>query len=350
MKTLHRTRHKLAGVLKMSTVSTVLLTVAACGGSADAGGAESESYNGETVTIVVSASPGGGFDTLARTLEPYLREELGATIVIENQAGGGGLIAFNEVARSDVDENMFCLCQMGPFITSILQGETTGLEFDISELTYMGNLQGFGSAIVTSTDSRFETMDDVIASEVPFRFATPGEGAASDLLWPLLVRTLNLAGAEEPITGYPGTSELALGTLRGDIDGFLSTVGSIAPQLESGELRPLLAMDYNGNIDLGGAATVDDLPFDESGRELIDTFIATNQLKRTLVGPPDVPGGKVEQFRSALERIVENENFLADAEAARLEISLTPGADVATRIPELLDPPARFRELLNDFA
>ncbi len=343
----------------MAVVAALALTVslAACGSDDDAAaagegsGAAAAPYDGETINIIVAASPGGGFDTLARTIQPFLREKLGAKIVVTNKDAAGGLIAFNDAATSDVDDNSFCLCQMGPFITSVLQGKTDGLNFDIGKLTYMGNLQGFGSVIVTSKDSKYQTMQDVINSAEPFRFASPGAGSSSDLLWPLLVRALKLNGSEKPITGYPGTSEMALGTLKGDIDGFLSSVGSIAPQLESGELRALLAMDYEGgNVDLGGVTTVEHLPLDADGRQLIDTFVATNQLKRTLVGPPGVAPERVDAFRGALSQIVKDPAFLEKAKAADLEISLIDGGEVSTMIPQLLEPPALFKQILNEVA
>src|SRR5688572_27970859 len=52
-------------------------------------------YEGNTITLAVGSSPGGGYDAYLRMLAPYLEEALGATVVVENQTGGGGLLMIN---------------------------------------------------------------------------------------------------------------------------------------------------------------------------------------------------------------------------------------------------------------
>ena len=47
-------------------------------------------YEGETITLVVSFSPGGGYDMIARAVASHLEKELGATVVVVNQTGVGG--------------------------------------------------------------------------------------------------------------------------------------------------------------------------------------------------------------------------------------------------------------------
>jgi len=68
-----------------------LLVAAACSGEeAPNGGRGGESsLAGERVRLVVPTSAGGGFDTTARQIQPYLEEELDATLLVENLEGGG---------------------------------------------------------------------------------------------------------------------------------------------------------------------------------------------------------------------------------------------------------------------
>src|SRR5262249_27129142 len=50
-------------------------------------------YAGKTVRIVVGSSAGGGYDTYARAMAPFLAEHLPGkpTVVVQNMPGGGGL-------------------------------------------------------------------------------------------------------------------------------------------------------------------------------------------------------------------------------------------------------------------
>jgi putative tricarboxylic transport membrane protein len=67
-----------------------LLLVSACGGGEPEGGASGGGpLAGERVRLIVPTSAGGGFDTTARQIQPYLEEELDATLVVENLEGGG---------------------------------------------------------------------------------------------------------------------------------------------------------------------------------------------------------------------------------------------------------------------
>jgi tripartite-type tricarboxylate transporter receptor subunit TctC len=56
-----------------------------------------EYYKGRTVSFVVGSGPGGGNDSHARLLAPHLGAALGASVVVENRPGAGGLLALNQV-------------------------------------------------------------------------------------------------------------------------------------------------------------------------------------------------------------------------------------------------------------
>lgn len=49
--------------------------------------------SGKTVRILVGFPPGGGTDAIARVLAESLKDELGATVIVENKPGAGGQLA-----------------------------------------------------------------------------------------------------------------------------------------------------------------------------------------------------------------------------------------------------------------
>ena len=57
----------------------------------------------KAIHIVVPVAPGGSIDMLTRTLAKPLALDLGQSIIVENIAGGGGNIAFGQVARAKPD-------------------------------------------------------------------------------------------------------------------------------------------------------------------------------------------------------------------------------------------------------
>ena len=65
--------------------------------------AAAQSYPSRPITMVVPFPPGGGADVLVRILTRHMAEDLGQVIVVQNQPGAGGAIAFGQVARSAPD-------------------------------------------------------------------------------------------------------------------------------------------------------------------------------------------------------------------------------------------------------
>src|SRR5687767_15950298 len=60
-------------------------------------------FSGKTVRFVVGFGAGGGYDSYARMLAPYLSKTLGAKVIVENRPGAGGLVALNGVYISPPD-------------------------------------------------------------------------------------------------------------------------------------------------------------------------------------------------------------------------------------------------------
>src|SRR4051812_18408824 len=59
-------------------------------------------YPTASIRVIVPYSPGGVVDVVARHWAESIKRSLG-TVVIENQAGGGGTIGANAVVRSNLD-------------------------------------------------------------------------------------------------------------------------------------------------------------------------------------------------------------------------------------------------------
>ena len=60
-------------------------------------------YPNKAIKFIVTAGPGGGEDTEARALAPFLEKHLGQRVIIENQVGAGGKIAFEKFQNAKPD-------------------------------------------------------------------------------------------------------------------------------------------------------------------------------------------------------------------------------------------------------
>ncbi len=154
---LHRTRRRLIG----ATLSLGLL--AAHGVSwADA----------KTIRLLVGFPPGGGTDAIARILAEGLKEELGATIVVENKPGAGGQLAAQALKAAPADGSTFFLSH--DHSISILPQVVKNPGFDpAKDFVPAAGFATFVNALALSGGTPAKSVDDYVA----WVRSTGGKGA-----------------------------------------------------------------------------------------------------------------------------------------------------------------------------
>ena len=107
--------------------------------SATAQESEQAFFAGKTVRFVVGFGPGGGYDAYARMLAPYLSKTLGATVIVENRPGAGGLLALNGVYIAPPDGLTMMIVNGTAAVFSQLT-DLQGARYDLGKIGYLATL------------------------------------------------------------------------------------------------------------------------------------------------------------------------------------------------------------------
>jgi tripartite-type tricarboxylate transporter receptor subunit TctC len=324
------------------------------GCSSDAEGADSTaaaggedacaSLGGENITLVVPYDPGGGYDSYARLLAPYMEEELDATIVVENRPGAGGLLALNNLLAEEPDGTTIAIMNgVGAGGSSIAGAE--GATFSLGDFSYIGRVASEPPLIVTNAEGDYQDFDAVREAD-GFRWGSTGPGAEDYVTAGVLSAVFDIPG--EIITGFPGSGETELALLQGDIDGMSGNPGSRRQSVEEGTTTPIVLMGEQRPEWLSeDVPLVTDVEMDDDQAALIDAHLALVELGRPLVGPPDMEEGPLTCLRDTMAAAMENQELIDESIEQERELNFLPGEDVDELIQRVTDAPDEYRELLS---
>ncbi len=193
---------------------------------------------GQTIRFTVPFPAGGSTDAVARIVQPGVQQRLGATIIVENRAGGASSIGATVVAKSPPDGlNWLFVFDSHAVIPSLMP-----LSFDARKDLDPVMLVGTAPMVVACHPSRpFKTFADVVAASKAnpdsLTYGTIGNGSLGHLTMTLLQKKGGFKVRHLPYRGGGPALNDAIG---GHIDLVITSVANMAAQLAAGNLRPLL--------------------------------------------------------------------------------------------------------------
>jgi tripartite-type tricarboxylate transporter receptor subunit TctC len=311
-----------------------------------------EFYEGNTVRIVVGFSPGGGYDLYARLAADHIGKHIpgNPTVIVENMPGGGGRRAAGylyEVAAQDGSE-LSLIVQAVAFDSAL--GELPGVD-DASQFNFIGRLTSNVELQFTWHTSETKSLEDAMERETIVGATGPTSPSAT------VPRMLNetIGTQFEIVTGYGGTSEVALAMERGEVEGMMQGVESLrgtrADWIEQGLINGIWQLSLRPHQEFPDVPVVGELGDTDEDRQMLRLIAGTSEIGRSLAAPPNVPEERVQALREAFQAMLEDPEFLADAEQRNLALDPATGEELQALVEDTMQTPeavlARTRAVLG---
>ncbi len=252
------------------------------------------SYPAKPIRYIVPVVAGGGSDMVGRTVTERWGALLKQNFVVDNQGGGGGVIACQLTARAAPDG--YTLLQ-GYVATHGTSPATRTIPYDpIKDFTPVGMIGGTPNVLVV--DARLpvrnirEFIDYVRKNPGKLSYGSAGQGSLTHLTMELFKLQINSFMVHIPYRGIaPAFADLIGGQTQAMFPGLAAAV----PHIRSGRIRPLAVTGLQRH------AQFKDLPtLDESGFKGFDA-----QQWYGVMGPAGLPAAITRQLNESLATVLK---------------------------------------------
>ena len=319
-----------------------LLTFA--GAQASSAQTPEEFYRGKQIRFIVGTAAGQEYDLWARMIARHLRRHIPGTptLVVENMPGAGHVIAANflfDIAARDGT----VIGMVSRNIPDAAVLKLPGVRFDPRKFNWLGSPELAHRVLIVSASSGFSRAEELFERELIIGAVGAGQAVTTA---PILLK--NILGMKlKVVTGYHAPQDVLLAMERGEVGGVVETIatmkGKRAQHVLSGHVRLLFNMEKERVAEFGVPSIFEFIKKDED-RQIFQFLSSSMEMGRPLLAPPDVPADRVAALRQAFLATMKDPEFIKEADAAGMEITVKTGEDLAALVNAEMQIPQEIIE------
>ncbi len=311
-------------------------------------------YEGKSIRLIVSSSPGGGNDTYSRLIARHINKYIPGkpTIIVQNMPGAGGLLAADYIYRKAArDGTVMEQINWGVWYYQVVKDKRA--RFDFNKMNAIGVAFIDNTIFYVRTD-RFKSLDDVLKSDRLVKVSASGRQSSPHVLGNLLEK---VTGKKifDYVFGYPGARQFSLAVRQGEVDASGNTIGSgmdqVGDMIKSGELAVIFqAGSEDGKRSPGfeNVPTLLDLAKTPEARETVKSMFLLSHYGRPYAFPPDVPKERIQILRSAFWKTMKDPQFLDEAKRLKRDIDPLRGEDLQRMWHDTLNAPPEQVKIVEE--
>jgi tripartite-type tricarboxylate transporter receptor subunit TctC len=223
---------------KLSRICAFLLTVTATIMAISPWASAADPFPNKPLKIIVTAAPGGTTDIATRQLSDVLSKELGQTVVVENKAGGAGIIGLQALIAAPADGYTMAMGNIGT--NAINYSLYKNLPYKVDDMEPITVVLATPNVLVVNADFPAKTVAELIAmakaNPGKYSFASSGRGQSIHMSGELLRVQ---AGIDIFHVPYKGAGPALADLLAGQVNMMVDNLPSSMQYIKAGKLRAL---------------------------------------------------------------------------------------------------------------
>lgn len=331
--------------LKLAAISFLLalLTIAS-----DKLHAQESFFKGKQMRIVVGLSTGGGYDRAARLIARYLGKYIPGNpdLVVQNMPGAGSVTAANYVWGVAKPDGLTLLAPHNNVYLGQLSGQKE-VHFDLPKFQWIGSLENDDMMLFSRADAPFKSMSEIVRTKESPKCGSTGVGSSDYVMSKILEETI---GAKiQHVTGYPGSSEIAIAMERGEVLCMGLTISTYYGRepflswLKTKFVRFLAQSGRQRDSRVADAPTIYELMEEfktpPTKRRVAEAMLQGGEWARPLMAPPATPADRVALLRNAYEKAAKDPDLVAEAKKLRIEVTPVRGEKLQAMAKEVMTQP-----------
>jgi tripartite-type tricarboxylate transporter receptor subunit TctC len=280
----------------------------------------------QPIKMVVPGGPGGPADVLARLIAHAIQATAALTIVIENNAVAGGMLAARSVARADPDGHTLLFGNTSVFAVIPAAARNAGYDPTKDLRAVVKVADGF-QVLIVAPDFPAKS----VAELVSYAKAHPGElnfAAVHGSLTHLAVELLKLrAGIDLVHVPYKNEPESIAAVLSRQVHLCFVNVATILPLIAEGKVRALGVTSATRQPELADVPTMI-----EGG---LSDYVVTSFFG--VAAPAATPPHVIVQLNSAINQGLRS----PDVQASLLKVGVRPAGGTPKEFEEFVETEMR---------